>query len=151
MTAGPGVRFTLRVDASGQVAEARFETVALDEGRALANALCERLAGSSVAEACAFSLLDVARVAGRGPEDPVVRTVYYARSAALLPFLGRRAPGGPALTCVCFGVTTAALRTAIRVHGLRTVEEVQRHLPAATGCGTCRPDVAALLALERRP
>ena len=37
------------------------------------------------------------------------------------------------------------LRDVIRRHRLTTVSEVQEHLPAGSGCGTCRPEIQQLL------
>jgi NAD(P)H-nitrite reductase large subunit len=43
-------------------------------------------------------------------------------------------------------VTRGEIVHAIRDRGLRTVAQVAEHTRALTGCGGCRPDVAALLA-----
>jgi anaerobic selenocysteine-containing dehydrogenase/NADPH-dependent 2,4-dienoyl-CoA reductase/sulfur reductase-like enzyme/bacterioferritin-associated ferredoxin len=52
---------------------------------------------------------------------------------------------GDELVCSCQGVPRRAIVTAIRDHGLRSVEQVGRHTRAGTGCGGCRPRVEALL------
>jgi NAD(P)H-nitrite reductase large subunit len=59
--------------------------------------------------------------------------------------LGRRARHGAAVTCTCFNVETHDIVDAIRRHRVTTVDELKRHLPATTGCGTCRPDVQRMI------
>jgi assimilatory nitrate reductase catalytic subunit len=65
-----------------------------------------------------------------------------ADRAALL--VGRRNDGPPPspLLCACHGVTVAAIRRC----GARDMEGVGAATGAGTGCGSCRPEIAALLA-----
>jgi len=51
--------------------------------------------------------------------------------------------------CSCQGVTRGEIVQAIRDRALTTVEQVAEHTRASTGCGGCRPDIAALLAAIR--
>ncbi|MBW6398643.1 molybdopterin-dependent oxidoreductase [Roseomonas sp. HJA6] len=64
--------------------------------------------------------------------------------AALL--VGRRADGPPPspMVCACHGVTAAAIRGC----GARDVAGVGAATRAGTGCGSCKPEIAALLARE---
>jgi ferredoxin-nitrate reductase len=56
------------------------------------------------------------------------------------------ADGDPGVNvCSCQGVTRGEIVHAIRDRGLDTVEQVAEHTRASTGCGGCRPEVAALL------
>jgi NAD(P)H-nitrite reductase large subunit len=53
--------------------------------------------------------------------------------------------------CWCTGVTRAEVDAAI-ARGCRTVDQLRRELGVCGGCGTCRPEVQALLdRLPRRP
>lgn len=144
MSAGPGVRVSLRL-ADDVIVLARFETCALDAARSVAEAMCAFLEGLTIDDASHVSILDVARIGAASAASPVTRTVHFAKSAALLPFLGRRARHGASLTCICFQVPTHEIVAAIRKHRIRTVDELRVHLPATTGCGTCRPDVQRLI------
>ncbi|TML05802.1 MAG: NAD(P)H-nitrite reductase [Actinobacteria bacterium] len=47
--------------------------------------------------------------------------------------------------CSCQGVTRGEIAHAIRDRALQTVEQVAEHTRASTGCGGCRPDIAALI------
>jgi NAD(P)H-nitrite reductase large subunit len=51
--------------------------------------------------------------------------------------------------CSCQGVTRGEIVHAIRDRALDTVEQVAEHTRASTGCGGCRPDIAALLSALR--
>lgn len=51
---------------------------------------------------------------------------------------------GPRI-CFCMKVHAATLRAAIAA-GARSVEDLRRMTHASAGCGTCRPDLEAMLA-----
>jgi bacterioferritin-associated ferredoxin/NifU-like protein involved in Fe-S cluster formation len=148
MTAGPGVRFSLRLS-DDVIVDARFETCRLDDARGAADALCGLIVGATVDDASQFSVLDVARVGSLSPTSPAARTVHFAKSAALQPLLGRRARHGASITCTCFRVPTDLIVATIRRHHVQSVDDLRRHLPATTGCGTCRPDVQRLIDAAR--
>ena len=50
-----------------------------------------------------------------------------------------------AIVCACFQVGENTLRQAIQGQGLKTVQEVGRCLRAGTNCGSCVPEIKALL------
>ncbi|WP_138467595.1 nitrate reductase [Poseidonocella sp. HB161398] len=54
---------------------------------------------------------------------------------------------GPVL-CSCFAVGRNTIQRAIAENGLGTVEEVGAHCSAGTNCGSCKSEIAALLALS---
>ena len=66
--------------------------------------------------------------------------------AALLA--GRRAGGADAgpQVCACFGVCRNPIVTAIRDGRLTTPQQIGRQLKAGTNCGSCLPELRALLA-----
>ncbi|KIC27143.1 nitrate reductase [Leisingera sp. ANG-M6] len=64
-----------------------------------------------------------------------------------VPAAGRPDPGP--VVCACFGVGANTILQAIESGGLLSVDEVGAALHAGTNCGSCRPDIADLLA--RRP
>jgi bacterioferritin-associated ferredoxin len=147
MDSGPGVRMSMRLD-DDVIVDARFETSALPAARPVAEAVCGLLVGATIDDASRVSVIDVARVGSVEPTSAAARTVHYAKSAALQPFLGRRARHGASLTCICFQVETAVIVAAIRKHRIRTVDGLRAHLPVTTGCGTCRPEVQQLIDRE---
>lgn len=52
---------------------------------------------------------------------------------------------GPVL-CACFGVGINTIVTAIETDGLMSVEAIGSALEAGTNCGSCRPEIADLIA-----
>jgi assimilatory nitrate reductase catalytic subunit len=60
-----------------------------------------------------------------------------------MPPLGT--PDTGAVVCSCFNVGEKTLRAAIREKGLKTHQEVGRCLKAGTNCGSCIPEIKALL------
>jgi len=52
---------------------------------------------------------------------------------------------GPTL-CSCFGVGVNTIVEAVETHGLISVDQIGAALQAGTNCGSCRPEIAALLA-----
>jgi len=142
---GPGVRLSFALDAEFRITDARFETAAFPAARAAASALCRSLLGATLDQAAAVTIVDIATMGGISPKSVAARTVHYAKSAALVPVLGRAVREGPGLTCVCFRVPTERIREAIALHRLTTVDEVRARTRATSGCGTCRPDVERLL------
>ncbi|MDD5277313.1 MAG: nitrate reductase [Methylovulum sp.] len=52
------------------------------------------------------------------------------------------------VVCVCFNVGANTIKAAIRGQGLKTPQEVGRCLQAGTGCGSCLPEIRAMLPLS---
>lgn len=145
MTSGPGVRLAFRLGAGGEVVEAGFHVRGFEDARPVASALCAAMLGATIADLARISVNAVARLGGVDEGSPAARTIFYAKCAALMPFLGRGVYAGTDVVCTCFSITRAAIREAIRAHRCTTVEQLKRHLPASSGCGTCRPDLEELL------
>jgi assimilatory nitrate reductase catalytic subunit len=57
---------------------------------------------------------------------------------------GARTEPGP-LICACFGVGSNTLREAIASYGLTSTQQVGTRLRAGTNCGSCLPEIKALL------
>ena len=52
---------------------------------------------------------------------------------------------GGRVVCSCFGVGINTLTAAIRDEGLETVEAIGKNLKAGTNCGSCIPELKALI------
>lgn len=50
-----------------------------------------------------------------------------------------------AIVCACFNVGEKTIQTAIKEQGLKSVQEVGQCLKAGTNCGSCLPEIKALL------
>jgi assimilatory nitrate reductase catalytic subunit len=56
---------------------------------------------------------------------------------------------GPTL-CSCFGVGVNTILAAIQARGLTSVEAVTTAVRAGGNCGSCRPEIKAMLASVRQ-
>ncbi|MEM6487009.1 MAG: (2Fe-2S)-binding protein, partial [Pseudomonadota bacterium] len=67
------------------------------------------------------------------------------------PADGAEDPG--ATVCSCFGIGAKTVAAAIAQQGLADVAAIGRALGAGTNCGSCKPELAAILAAagRRRP
>ena len=72
-----------------------------------------------------------------------------ARHALLAGMLPDGPPPSPTI-CVCHGVSAATIRAAIEA-GARDVAAIGTATCAGTGCGSCKPELAGLLATEKVP
>ena len=54
------------------------------------------------------------------------------------------------IICSCFGVGENTLCKAIQSQGLKTPEDIGRQLKAGTNCGSCIPELKALIAAVRQ-
>ena len=92
-----------------------------------------------------------------GPDPVALSRLHLAGlpgQAAVAGVLSGR-PGGtmpdPGETiCACFNVGLNTIRTAIAAQGLSDLAAIGVALQAGTDCGSCRVDLAALLAEPRR-
>lgn len=120
-----------------------------------------------VKDATASSLLDAKRGTARvvlWQGDVLVCALFVSRSPvavmrdylATLPGEGAENPltgrvpasqpnPGPVL-CSCFGIGLNTIIDAIETQGLVTVDQIGEALGAGTNCGSCRPELAQLLA-----
>ncbi|MEQ1531134.1 MAG: (2Fe-2S)-binding protein, partial [Methylococcales bacterium] len=60
-----------------------------------------------------------------------------------LPPLGEADVGE--IVCVCFNIGAKTIAAAIKEQGLSSTQEVGRCLKAGTNCGSCLPEIKALL------
>ncbi|WP_118132845.1 nitrate reductase [Oceanicella sp. SM1341] len=127
------------------------------------------------AEAVAVSYLDAglgqARIAFLAPGGGIAGAFYAAPSPVAVardfvsgaleaedgspgdilagrPGAGRTDPGPT--VCACFNVGVNTITEAIRARGLLTVEAVGEALQAGTNCGSCKPELRALIAAAGR-
>ncbi len=74
-------------------------------------------------------------------------TLNDAQRARLLagsPGTGEK--GADRMICACYSVSAGVIREAIAREGINSVEEIGRRLKAGSNCGSCKPELKALLA-----
>jgi len=68
------------------------------------------------------------------------------RACLLAGSPGAGSKGCARLVCACFGVGEEAIREAMLRDGVNSVDAIGRHLKAGTNCGSCIPEIRALVA-----
>ena len=149
LDSGPGVRLALRVDVDRVVRTAGFQLKAFDAARGCADALCTAILGATVDDVDRTTARAIARLAGLSDGSTVARSVHFALRDALRAWISPDARRGGEIVCACFALERDMIVAAIREHDLRTVDDVRARMPATRGCGTCLPDVEALLRAAR--
>ncbi len=126
---------------------------------------CDEAAGIYRAAHVVDDRLDACVYISRRPELPgrgwlaglfSKRSLDTAERAALLagrPVQGAAGGAGSSmddgpLVCSCFRVGRSAIRDAIRAHALTSAQQVGARLRAGTNCGSCVPEIRALIAEE---
>ncbi len=149
MACGDALRLMLRLDETGRIADARFQTFGCAGAIASSDAFIDLILGKTLEEAERVTSADVVASLGGLPEPKVhcsvlgVKALHEAarRGGGGLP-AGRSA--GPAV-CKCFRVPEAAIAETVRSRRLRTVDEVTETTRAGSGCGGCRGDIQAIV------
>jgi assimilatory nitrate reductase catalytic subunit len=79
----------------------------------------------------------------QGPLDDAARTSLLTGK----PAVGQKDAGH--IVCACFSVGINTLVEAIRTQNITSVEQIGEALNAGTNCGSCVPELKALLADQR--
>lgn len=154
LACGDALKLFLKIDDSGRIAEATFQTFGCASAIASSSVLTELLKGKTVDEAATITNKDIALKLGGLPREKMHCSVMgqEALESALKRYRGElesmAKPEGE-LVCKCFGVTDVQIRRAIQENGLTTVEEVTNFTKAGGGCGECVLDIEKILAETR--
>ncbi|MDH3529661.1 MAG: (2Fe-2S)-binding protein [Acidobacteriota bacterium] len=152
-TCGVSVEFRLAIDeATKCVDQAGFTTNGCGYAIAVAEKLADGITGTELVRLEGLSVLEDLISTGIG-EAPGGRhhcfnICFDALQNSLADFRRRQIAGWngeDALICSCFGVAESFIETAVREHGLCTIEAVGASCRAGTGCGSCQPLIQEIL------
>lgn len=159
LACGDALKLTLKLDADGRIADARFQTFGCASAIASSSALTEMIKGLTLAEAEKISNEDIADYLGGLPREKMHCSVMgrEALEAAIANYRGVVLPAAEGeIVCECFGVTDREILRVVKESNLRTVEEVTNFTKAGGGCGNCHERILQLIQearaeTDRRP
>jgi NifU-like protein len=154
LTCGSTVRFLLRIEEHGRIADAAFRSNGCGYSRAAADVLAGWITGKDLADLHGLDERELRRVIqtelGKIPATNAA-CVGCAASAVRDAFADLRTRriddfrGEKALICTCFGVTDERIESLIAGSSLTSVEQVTAICNAGSGCGSCRMLIQEML------
>lgn len=147
---GDALKLTLRIDRDTDVIrDAKFQTFGCASAIASSTALTELIKNKTVDDALKISNKDIADYLGGLPREKMHCSVMgrEALEAAVANYRGEKAPVAEEgeVICQCYGITDQKLKRVIRENNLHSVEDVTNFTKAGGGCGSCVPDIEAIL------
>jgi len=157
LSCGAHVRFSIQVDETQAVSQAKFRAVGCDVLVASASVLTEQVTGITTAEAALIGQAPAGLTERLGVERASAQCVELA-CRALLDAIREYSnaarddwAGDEALICTCFFVSERTIEREIQSRGLRTVTDVTAACNAGGGCGSCHQLIEEILATNDLP
>ncbi|HMK59867.1 MAG TPA: Fe-S cluster assembly protein NifU [Dissulfurispiraceae bacterium] len=150
---GDALKLSLRIDKeTGKIIDAKFQTFGCASAIASSSALTELIKGKTIEEAQSITNQEIADYLGGLPKEKMHCSVMgqEALVAAIADYRGEVAkPSEEAshekIVCKCFDVSEDKIRRVAIENHLTTVEEITNFTKAGGGCGSCIPDIEAIL------
>ncbi len=147
---GDALKLTLRIDKSTQrITDAKFQTFGCASAIASSSALTEMIIGKTLDEAQKITNKDIANYLGGLPDEKMHCSVMgkEALDAAVADYKGLQKPdhAEERIICKCFDVSEEKIRKVALENHLTTTEEITNYTKAGGGCGSCIPDIEAIL------
>lgn len=147
---GDALKLTLKIDKdTGRITDAKFQTFGCASAIASSSALTELIKGMTLEEASRVTNQDIALYLGGLPKEKMHCSVMgmEALEAAIADYKGEKKPAaaGEKIICKCFEVSEEKIRRVAIENRLTTVEDITNYTKAGGGCGSCIPDIEAIL------
>ena len=157
LACGDSLKIYLKIK-DGIVTDAKFQTFGCGSAVASSSILTEMIIGKSVEEVKKITNKDIADELGGLPPEKMHCSVmgYEALEDALKNFgdytdlddirnSENQAETKEKIVCTCFNVTENAIWDAIKINGLKTVEEVTNYTKAGGACGRCKGSIQDII------
>ncbi len=147
---GDALKLTLKIDKdTGRITDAKFQTFGCASAIATSSVLTELIKGKTINDALMITNQDIAGFLGGLPKEKMHCSVMgrEALEAAIANYRGEKKPvevEGKVI-CKCFEVTEEKIRKVALENHLTTVEDVTNFTKAGGGCGSCVPEIEAIL------
>lgn len=145
LACGDSLKLYIKLDGN-IIKDAKFQTFGCGSAVASSSILTEMIIGKTIEEAAKITNKDIAEELDGLPQEKMHCSVmgHEALEDALKGVNGVNGEENPNLSsgekiiCTCFNVTENQIWEAIKVNGLKTVEEVTNYTKAGGACGRCK-------------
>lgn len=155
LACGDSLKIYLKID-NGIVTDAKFQTFGCGSAVASSSILTEMIIGRPVEEVKKITNKDIADELGGLPQEKMHCSVmgYEALEDALKNYenytdlddlRNDKIKSGEQVVCTCFNVTENQIWEAIKMNGLKTLEEVTNYTKAGGACGKCKNTIQDMI------
>ena len=131
LACGDQLKIYLKIE-NGIVTDAKFQTFGCGSAVASSSILTEMIIGKSVDEVRKITNKDIADQLGGLPPEKMHCSVMIDLDEL------REEEVKEKIVCTCFNVTENQIWDAIKINGLKTVEEITNYTKAGGACGKCK-------------
>ena len=159
LACGDSLKLYIKLDGN-VITDAKFQTFGCGSAVASSSILTEMIIGKTLDEVKKITNKDIADQLGGLPQQKMHCSVMgrEALEDALKKYYGEDSEewqeielgndshsAGDKVVCTCFNVAENQILEAIKVNGLKTVEEVTNYTKAGGACGRCRGEIKAIV------
>ncbi len=152
LACGDSLKLYIKLDGN-KIKDAKFLTFGCGSAVASSSILTEMIIGKTLDEVRQITNKDIADELGGLPQEKMHCSVMgqEALEDALKKYYGDGVEIGFAkessdkVVCTCFNVTENQIWEAIKINGLKTVEEVTNYTKAGGACGRCKGAIQDIL------
>ena len=154
LACGDSLKLYIKLDGN-IIKDAKFQTFGCGSAVASSSVLTEMIIGKTIEEAAKITNKDIADELDGLPQEKMHCSVmgHEALEDALKKYYGKDiveeenglSHEGDKIVCTCFNVTENQIWEAIKVNGLKTVEEVTNYTKAGGACGRCKGTIQDII------
>ncbi len=152
LACGDSLKLFIKLDGE-KIKDAKFLTFGCGSAVASSSILTEMIIGKTLDEVRKITNKDIADELGGLPQEKMHCSVMgqEALEDALKKYygddveIGFRKESKDKVVCTCFNVTENQIWEAIKINGLKTVEEVTNYTKAGGACGRCKSVIQDIL------
>ena len=154
LACGDSLKLYIKLDGK-VIKDAKFQTFGCGSAVASSSILTEMIIGKTIDEAAKITNKDISDELDGLPQEKMHCSVmgHEALEDAIKKYYGEDViameeglnPSGEKIICTCFNVTENQIWEAIKVNGLKTVDEVTNYTKAGGACGRCRGVIKDML------
>jgi NifU-like protein len=145
---GDALTFYFKLDESGKIKDATFQTFGCASAIASSSALTEMVKGMTLDEAKSITNEDIAAYLGGLPKEKMHCSVMGrdALEKAISCYLDEpeKEIDGE-IVCECFGVTDREIERVVRENHVSSIEGVTDYIKAGGGCGNCHDRIQEII------